>query len=140
MVNKKEGANKKNMERIKVRFNLGRGSRYMKWKVQYPAIDGNPSKTLYLDPNDVQLVMYNITLKNQKESAKKIYCGGNKRVCAWVLCETLDIKTSDYIDGGSRVSYNPRVTPNWVYNDLNADGMDMGVLVSNGRELYELKK
>ena len=40
------------MARIKVRFNLGRGTNYMKWKVTYP--DGNIE---YYNPTEVQLVM-----------------------------------------------------------------------------------
>lgn len=41
------------MKRIKVRFNLGRGVNYMKWKIQYP------DKIKYYDPEKYHLILKN---------------------------------------------------------------------------------
>ena len=61
---------------IKVRFNLGRGKNFMKWKVTYP------DRVEYHNPNDVQLVMTDCVFKNHKGVAQKIFNDGEKVVCA----------------------------------------------------------
>ena len=106
-------------KKIKVRFNLGRGENYMKWKVEYPN-----GYTKYFRPSDVQLVMYDCTLKNSRNAALKIHSGETtKVVCAWVLCDSIDIKTEDFIeDNFNQVKYNPRVLPFWNKDGVNMDG------------------
>jgi hypothetical protein len=122
------------MKSIKVRFNLGRGQNYMKWKVQYT--DGSVE---YHSPSEVQLLMHDCILKNHKNTAQKIYDGANKTVCAWVLCKSLAIKKNDFIKVdtiGERVRYNPRVTPHWMLNDENVDGRALEKLFSVDFGLY----
>lgn len=124
------------MKSIKVRFNLRRGKNYMKWKVQYP--DG---KVEYHSPTDVQLIMHDCVLKNHKTVSKKIFDGGNKTVCAWVICKSLTIKKEQFIQVdtvGDRVRYNPRVTPHWTLNGENVDGMLIEQLFSIDFGLYTL--
>ena len=123
------------MRRTKIRFNLGRGDNYMKWKVERPG-----HRAIYLDPETVQLVMTGVTLKNRKSSAVKIFKGEHKTVCAWVLCDELDINTkfmkdSDYQDA-NKVSYNPRVAPHWIYSGSDADNKNLHRLTSYGKHLY----
>lgn len=121
------------MKSIKVRFNLGRGKNYMKWKVQHP--DGSVE---YHHPTDVQLVMGDCVLKNHSKTATKIFEGSNKTVCAWVLCKSIRIRKEDFRqDNGNRVKYNPRVAPNWTIGEgTNADGMRFGEIYSVDYGLY----
>ena len=121
------------MKRIKVRFNLGHGPNYMKWKVEYP--DGRIS---YHSPSHVQLIMEGCQLKNRRKEAQKIFDGSNKTVCAWVLCEEIEIRSSKFIADRQekRVRYNPRVTPNWMYKDEIADGKTFERLYSVNSGLY----
>jgi hypothetical protein len=124
------------MKRFKVRFNLGRGENYMKWKVQYPG-----GSVEYYSPSDVQIIMQECTLKNYKNVAKKIHEGSNKTVCAWVLCRILNIRKSNFIQAdtiGEVVKYNPRVEPNWVLGGENADGLSIDKLVSVDFNLYKI--
>jgi hypothetical protein len=114
-------------KKIKVRFNLGRGENYMKWKVQYPN-----GWTKYFRPCDVQLVMTDCVLKNSRTTALKILNGEHKVVCAWVLCDNIEIREDNFIaDNGQQVKYNPRVLPFW-----NKDGVDMDG--SKIREMYSI--
>jgi hypothetical protein len=122
------------MKSIKVRFNLGRGKNYLKWKVTHP--DGD---VIYYSPDEVQLVMTECTFKNHKSTAQKIYDGGNKTVCAWVLCKEIEINTTGFIkDETKKVRYNPRVQPNWLYEGKVMDNetstqlhtIDRGVYIS----------
>lgn len=122
------------MKSIKVRFNLGRGKNYLKWKVTYP--DG---EVTYYSPDEFQLVMTECTFKNHKKTAQKIYDGDNKTVCAWILCKDIKVHTDKSItDESNRVRYNPRVKPNWVFNDRVVDDetspqlhtIDRGVYIS----------
>jgi hypothetical protein len=105
------------LKRIKVRFNLGRGDNYLKWKVEYP--DG---RAAYYHPALTQLVMKGCTLRNYKDIAKKIHAGANKRVCAWVLCEDIEIVEENFSrDETRQVKYNPRVSPHWLDGGEVAD-------------------
>ena len=74
------------MSKYKIRFNLGRGENYLKWKVTSPNGDVN-----YYEPNDVCLHMENCKLVNQQGTANKIFDGANKTVCAWIESETVTI-------------------------------------------------
>lgn len=121
------------MKSVKVRFNLGRGKNYMKWKVQYP--DGTVE---YHHPTDVQLVMSECTLKNQSKTAQKIFDGSDKTVCAWVLCKSIRIRKDNFMpDNSNRLRYNPRVSPNWMDSqNRNIDGMAFGEIFSVDFGLY----
>ncbi len=122
------------MRSYKVRFNLGKGKNYMKWKIQHP--DGTVE---YHSPSEVQLLMHDCILKNHKKTAQKIYDGANKTVCAWVLCKSLAIKRDGFIQAdtvGDRVKYNPRVTPHWMLNGENVDGQALEKIFSVDFGLY----
>lgn len=122
------------MGRIKVRFNLSRGEMYMKWKVQFPT-----GEVKYLDPNKVRIEMIRCELKNSILSAKKIYEGGNKTVCSWVLCEILKVHNNKGFKDpelGEVITYNPRVSPNWLYKGIPSDGYKFDNIISNNNRLY----
>lgn len=128
-------------KKIKVRFNLGKGVNYMKWKIQYPngAVE-------YASPTSTQLVMKGCTLKNSKKTAEKIFNGEHKTVCAWILCDSIQVKF-DGFEAYDRyncptLKYNPRVEPNWVYNynrNINADNLSFIEIGSIGSKLFVTK-
>lgn len=125
------------MKKIKVRFNLSSGKNFMKWKIEYP------NKTVeYYDPEQVQLILTNAQLRNYKKVAEKIYNGANKSVCAWVLCDSVEIKTTDFKelnDSFDRIKYNPRIKPNWTINEEIADYKFMELIISENNKLYKVK-
>jgi hypothetical protein len=124
------------MARIKVRFNLGKGANFMKWKVQYP--NGNVE---YYVPSEVQLIMKDCQLRNHKGVAKKIFDGANKTVCAWVLCDEIEIHTNNFAKFDlicDRIKYNPRVQPNWLLNGEIADNQFVDVIGSIDFGLYKI--
>jgi hypothetical protein len=97
-------------KRIKVRFNLGRGQNYLKWKVEWP-----DKRVEYFSPTEVQIIMQYCTLKNNRKAATRIFDGENKRVCAWVLCQNVVIRRDTFIqDESYKLRYNPRVDPFWT--------------------------
>ena len=105
------------MDKYRVRFNLGRGDNYKKWKVTSPNGD-----VQYIDPKTQVLDMKGCTLKNNKKSAQKIFDGSNKFVCAWIECDEVKVKPYGlwiYLDGIAQVRYNPRVAPNWQHSGSN---------------------
>jgi len=132
--------------KIKVRFNLGRGKNYMKWKVE------DENGTEYHNPQNVMLIMNNCILKNNKKVAEKIFNGENKSVCAWILCEFIEIffstgdKPSPEINSGKRkynlyrgsqLLYNPRKIPHWTYdNSINLDKREYENIYSVGNQLF----
>ena len=125
------------MARIKVRFNLGRGKNYMKWKVQYTT-----GEVDYFKPTEVQLIMKGCQLKNHKVVAQKIFDGGEKVVCAWVLCDEIEIRTKNFAKIDlicDRIKYNPRVRPNWTLNDEVVDNEFVDVIGSVDFGLYKIR-
>lgn len=105
----------------------------MKWKVIYP-----DSTCEYLDPNEVTLIMYKCKLGNNPKQAEKIFQGGNKTVCAWILCKHIKITgvpQEDIIET-SRLRYNPRIKPCWDFRGDNADGKEFECIVSKETRLY----
>ena len=114
-------------KRIKVRFNLGRGPNYLKWKVSYPN-----GEVMYYHPTGTQLTMKGCTLKNNKSAAQKIFRGEtNKTVCAWVLCEGIDIKFDNFeqhdLGKSPRLKYNPRIAPSWMIEYTHMHHSDIRV-------------
>lgn len=126
-------------KKIKVRFNLGRGKNYMKWKVQYP--DGEVE---YYSPGEVQLVMKGCILKNSRKTALKIYEGQDKTVCAWVLCDEILVKFDQFrpydTTDLNRLMYNPRVVPYWTSERFkwNLDGHRFENIGTVDRKLFIL--
>ena len=123
-------------QRIKVRFNLSRGENYMKWKVTYP-----DKRVEFFSPTEVQLVMNKCHLKNHRKVAQKIFDGGEKVVCAWVLCEEIKVLThgfnqTDLNPDAKLVKYNPRVKPNWVMGDTVVDDVKFNRIESVDFGLY----
>jgi len=53
-------------KKIKVRFNLGKGKNYMKWKLEFP------THSEYYSPEDYNLALFGCQLKNHKKTAEKI--------------------------------------------------------------------
>jgi hypothetical protein len=129
------------MRKIKVRFNLGRGKNYMKWKIQ------SKSGVEYHSPEDVQLVIHNCVLKNNRKTAQKIFEGENKDVCAWILCESIEINHKEnfsqvacnlikYSDTVYKLRYNPKVLPYWVTGEDNLDNSEFKTIASSNKELF----
>jgi hypothetical protein len=119
--------------RTRVRFNLGKGKNYMKWRVLRP--DGTVE---FLDPSEVQLVMIGCTFKNSKKAAQKIFEGANKTVCAWVLCDELRVERPlEFSDNQDiQAAYNPRVAPNWRIAETDVDDRNTPVLHTIGKNIY----
>jgi hypothetical protein len=85
--------------------------------------------------------MTDCVFKNYKKVAKKIFDGGEKVVCAWILCKNIEVYSGKWFkDESKRVRYNPRVQPNWLLDGhiMDNDGapqihtIDYGVYISKG--------
>lgn len=117
---------------IKVRFNLGRGVNYMKWKVTY----GDKSVSYY-DPTLFNIHMSNCVLKNNKSTATKIFNGENKSVCAWIICDNINVVDKQIIEETNKtISFNPRVVPYWVSDDINVDDKPFSELFTVDTKIY----
>lgn len=122
------------MKKTNVRFNLGRGVNYMKWKIKH-----SNGSIQYLNPMDVQLVLSGCTLKNNKKQAQLIFDGNHKVICAWILCDEIEVKTSDFNQTdlfGKNLRYNPRKEPNWLMDGKNVDGVKFDKIESVDYKLF----
>jgi hypothetical protein len=117
--------------KYQVRFNLGKGKNFMKWKVSYPS-----GTARYYEPSEVLIIMNGCKLVNHKGTAKKIFDGAEKSVCAWVECD--GVKVIDKVVGQSdarQVCYNPRVTPHWVLDNEVVDKVEFEELFTVGKSV-----
>jgi hypothetical protein len=119
----------------KIRFNLGKGKNYMKWKIE------GPYGVSYHSPEDVQIHMNGCQLKNQRKTAEKINQGANKTVCAWVRCISVEIFPTDFLRldevHDTQLKYNPRKLPHWhIDENLNVDNLVVRRIITIGNRLY----
>lgn len=118
--------------RYEIRFNLGAGKYHMMWKIT----DRVKGKILYLLPDEVQLKLTDCKLVNRASTARKIYDGGHKQVCAFVLSNSYEILKQP-VPVVSPVLYNPRVAPNWRnLQGENLDNFMYKTLITSGRTVY----
>lgn len=121
----------------KIRFHHGRGKNYMHWRIEDMEIED----AIFFDPKKYNLIIYGAFLRNQPAAAKKIYEGGHKTVCAWIECEgyvRVPATINPPID--TKVSYNPKNAPNWLFNGSEGDGMAFDDLVTLGNGVYTPKQ
>jgi hypothetical protein len=127
-------------KKIKVRFNLGKGENYMKWKIEYPS-----GQVSYYSPGDIQLILKKCTLKNGRKTALKIFNGENKTVCAWVLCEDITVCYGSFKQFDDmnlpRLKYNPKKLPFWTIDDSDrsVDGTTIDEIGSVDSKLFITK-
>ena len=120
---------------VKVRFHLGAGENFGKWKIE------NKSNKIiqFLTPEDHQLTMYNCKLTNSPATALKIFTGEiNKSPIAWINCESIkySAKVRPIIDA-EKIAYNPRKAPNWIDENGNIiDNFVFDRLITFGRSVY----
>lgn len=128
------------MEReFKVRFHLGKGENFMKWRVENVVL----GVVEFFDPQDYDLELENCKLINQIGAANKIFDGANKTVCSWVMAEKVAILISGNccFPEKDSVSYNPRILPHWRdFGDNNIDRQEFTWLETQGRQLFSKKK
>jgi len=126
----------KNLKRYRVRFHLAKGDNYMKWQV----FDKQLNTKDYFDPDSKCILMTKCRLGNQPSTAKRIYDGDNKTVCAWVECEdvrVVDTLPSVSISRLTHYKFNPKKNPHWfTEKQNNCDGRQFKVMVTNKRKVY----
>lgn len=120
----------------KVRFNLGRGDNYRKWKVE----NIKTKTSVYYDPEKVVLSLINAKLVNRPMTARQIYKGSAKTVCAWVYCEEVEVSPSvpkTAINTSRLLLYNPKINPYWRdWEGNNLDSRKYCLVKSAGKLLY----
>lgn len=119
----------------KVRFHLGKGENFMKWKLENKKTD----LVEFVDPDKYQLEMTNCRLTNQPKTALKIFNGEmDKSPIAYVECETVKkTKAIKDIDVDERLSYNPKMAPTWLDNEGEIiDNFVFEKLITKGRSVY----
>jgi hypothetical protein len=115
---------------IRVRFNLGRGPNYKKWKVEF-----SKGQVEYFDPGQTSLIMQGCRLQNRQGSAQLIFSGRAKFVCAWIECDAISI-SEPVRPIGQIVRYNPKIKPYWTLNEINSDGAQFDELTTADKKVY----
>lgn len=127
----------KNIKRYRVRFHLAKGDNFMKWQV----FDRQNNTKDYFDPDSKSIFMKGCVLGNQPATAKKIYNGDNKTVCAWISCDDYQAWDTDIVkldtSAMTHYKYNPKKNPHWFTdkND-NRDGLKFDTMITQKRAVY----
>lgn len=129
----------------KVRFHLGKGENFMKWRIE----NVETKQVTFYSPDKVMISMIDCKLHNHKGTAKKINEGQNKTVCAWIMCKNVNVilaqsssfKKYIHEEGMTNVAqYNPRVTPYWRDRyDNNIDKNEYGFMITDSTKLLTKK-
>ena len=128
-------------KRFRVRFHLGGGPYYMHWQVK----DFHSAGAIeYYSPETCSLELTNCTLRNNPNTAMKIFNGQNKTVCAWVECDMIDVHykrdpafQEPPIDTMDNFKYNLRKHMYWFTETIvNADNKDVKKMFTDNRALY----
>ena len=123
--------------KYKIRYHLGAGENYMKWRVE----DTTSKEVKFLDTEDFEMSLKNAKLYNQKGAADNIYNGASKTVCAWIMAEEI-FPNPDYmfVAFDKIISYNPRVAPYWRdHNGKNVDKQEFEEIYIDKEEIFTLK-
>jgi hypothetical protein len=131
----KKSVTPKYKDKMTLRFNLGRGENYKKWKLTTKV----PGEVIYLEPDEVILELVNCKLYNSKLQANRIYEGAHKRVCSWIECEDVLILGYNPSDDkyGEPIHYNPKSNPYWTDKDGNdIDGNSFQTLITKGNKVF----
>ena len=98
----------------------------------------------YYSPETCSLELTNCTLRNNPNTAMKIFNGQNKTVCAWVECDMIDVHykrdpafQEPPIETMDNFKYNPRKHMYWFTETIvNADNKDVKKMFTDNRALY----
>lgn len=108
----------------------------MKWRVENTLTN----HVEFVDFEDYDIEMVNCKLYNQKGTAKKIFDGENKTVCAWIMCEKVSILLGGIkccVPKDNIISYNPKIKPNWQNaSGGNIDMSEFKLIETVGKKLY----
>jgi hypothetical protein len=117
---------------FRLRFHLAQGPHFMHWQVR------GPNGVSYYKPDEVTIRAQNVTLKNSASTAKKIFEGADKTVCAWLQCEFLEVipKQDFVIEKYTRLFFNPRNCIHWTNEEgWNLDNKFVGEIITIGRQV-----
>ena len=119
--------------KYKVRFHLGRGPHYKHWQIRC-----GKELVAYVHPSET-LLLFGSKLKNRALTAKRIFEGGPKTVCAWIECDSVARVTVEdsgwsVLDGSDYFQFNPRHYPAWLnsYSEECDDKEAPVVLIDSG--------
>ena len=135
------------MTRYKVRFNLEAGEYKGWWLVQDMIDPDNQNQPMWVNPASRSLFMTDCKLVIDNATANRI-CEGksSKRACAWIECEQLQVIHPEtalhmldlsFTNGANVISFNPKLTPHWLYNGHNADNYHFDNIVTNAKTVYQ---
>lgn len=115
----------------KIRFNLARGKYYRHWQIK------KDKEVLYFNPLNCSLQFYNCILKSYTGTAEKIFEGGNRKPCAWLVCEKFEVTDNNSQPKEKEILFNPKLAPYWRdSNQKNIDNTEYKKIVSIGSKLY----
>ena len=109
----------------------------MKWQV----FDRKDNTKSYFDPSSKTILMRDCVLGNRPATAKRIFEGENKTVCAWVSCDDIQVWDSGIVkldtSAMTQYKYNPRKNPHWFTDTHdNRDGLKLETMMTNNRAIY----
>lgn len=106
--------------KYKVRYHLGKGLNFMQWQITC-----SDKSVIYVDPKEHEILLKGCRLINRQATARKIFEGENKRVCAWIECNEYVILGVNDIPTKGRLFFNPRKCVHW--HDQHGENRDHAI-------------
>lgn len=117
------------MKRYLLRFHLGLGKNYFKWRLQ----DKITNEVQFIE-DTANFVLYGCKLRNNKRTAQQIFDGSHKTVCSFVEFDSYLIEETNPTD--TPILYNPRKFPYWNLNGEDVDNQLFDKLITFERRIY----
>jgi hypothetical protein len=126
-----------NQKKFTIRKHLTKGEYFGFWQIRGYITDSKQGEIVqYVNPNTHTLILENCLLHNKVNAAIKIFEGGEKNPCAYIIFEAYQVIPLQEPISEKLVSYNPRNCPHWIVDGQQADFVCLPKIVSNLSKLY----
>ena len=131
------------MTKYAIRRDLKKGKTFGFLQVRECITNSKLGKEIALiDGKKYSLIMKECFLYNSLGTSTKIFEGRNlpkqvyKKPCAWIVCNSFEV-VDTLKPTLNEVTFNPRISPNFMLNDTNVNKTNHNILISSGCRIYK---
>lgn len=129
---------KKEQKIFTIRRHLSKGKNFGFWQIRgYISDSKQGAEVEYVNPETHSLILENCLLYNKVNESLKIFNGGEKNPCAYIIFEKYSVIEKTDLQGNPiNISFNPKKNPNWLIDNQNADFKVIETIITNGSKLF----
>lgn len=128
---------KQTEKRYTIRKHLSKGKNFGFWQIRGYITDSKQGAEIeYVNPATHSIELVNCLLYNKINAAKKIFEGGEKNPCAYIIFQEYKVIERQNEMGAVEVSFNPKKCPNWLVGGVVSDFTEIPQIVSSLTKLF----